>query len=68
MIGLIRNELMKLFSKMSTYIFVGFMVLGIIGAGFISNFLNNATEQDVKEAKQTLADSNASEDDELDGS
>ena len=65
MIGLIRNEWMKLFSKMSTYIFVGFMVLGIIGAGFISNFMNNATERDVKEAKQTLADSNASEDDKL---
>ena len=65
MIGLIRNEWMKLFSKVSTYIFIGFMILGIIGAGFISNFMNNSTEGDVKEAKQTLADSNASEDDKL---
>lgn len=63
MIKLIRNEWMKLFSKVSTYIFIGIMVVGIIGAGFAANFFNSMTEAEVKEAKQTIANPNASEDD-----
>ncbi len=65
MIGLIRNEWMKLFSKMSTYIFIGIMVVGMIGAGFFANFVNASTEQEVKEAEKTLANPNATEDDKM---
>ncbi len=65
MIGLIRNEWMKLFSKVSTYIFIGIMVVGMVGAGFIANFQNASTEQEVKEAEKTLANPNATEDDKM---
>ncbi len=65
MIGLIRNEWMKLFSKVSTYIFIGIMVVGMVGAGFIANFQNASTEQEVKEAEKALANPNATEDDKM---
>lgn len=40
MMSLIRNEWMKIFQKKSSYVFIGFLLLMVIGSAFIANKLN----------------------------
>ena len=41
MISLIRNEWMKIFAKASSYVFIGILVVAVIGSAFIARAVNN---------------------------
>ena len=44
MISLIRNEWMKIFSKVSTYIFIGIIIVALIGTAILVKTINNASD------------------------
>ncbi|QFK72850.1 ABC transporter permease subunit [Pradoshia sp. D12] len=49
MISLIKNEWMKIFSKMSSYIFIGFLLVALVGSAILVKTMNNADDWKVKE-------------------
>lgn len=46
MISLIRNEWMKIFSKVSSYIFIGFLIVAIIGSAILVKTVINTENED----------------------
>ena len=67
MISLIRNEWMKIFAKASSYVFIGILVVAVIGSAFIARAVNNNNDWQAEEQanieiyKADLADPNMSE-------
>lgn len=49
MMSLIRNEWMKIFQKKSSYVFIGFLLLMVIGSAFIEYKLNPDENKDWKQ-------------------
>ena len=49
MISLIRNEWMKIFAKASSYVFIGILVVAVIGSAFIARAVNNNNDLQAEE-------------------
>ena len=69
MISLIRNEWMKIFSKISSYIFIGFLIVALLGSAILVKTLINtenedwrtAQEENIQSQQANLADPNTTE-------
>lgn len=57
MISLIRNEWMKIFSKVSSYIFIGFLIIAVIGSATLVKTLFTS-EEDWQEEQELIIESN----------
>lgn len=70
MISLLKNEWMKIFQKVSTYLFIVFMLIAVIGTAFIEMKINDENTNEnwkeelttqIEENEKTLKDENINE-------
>ncbi|MBS4220380.1 ABC transporter permease [Bacillus sp. FJAT-49711] len=66
MLNLIKNEWIKIFKQVSTYIMIGFLLLVIIGAGGITKYVESKEEPVNENWKQVLVKQNEQNKAELD--